>query len=406
MKPDPRVRGWRHCTLGDILQRHNEIIHPGDRTDGEAVFVGLEHIEPQSGRRIGSSKIDLGKMTGRKPTFRTGLIVYGYLRPYLNKVWVADFDGVSSVDQFAFAVNVELADTHYISWFMRSEAFLRRSSVVTTTGQLPRIGVDEILAVEINLPPLPEQRRLAAELTAALAAVDRARRAAEERLAAATALPAAYLREVFDSLAAGVPTVQIGDVSDIVSGITLGRRTHADAGRRVSYLRVANVKDGFFDLSDVYSIQATEEEIKKLRLQRGDLLLTEGGDRDKLGRGTFWNCELLECVHQNHIYRVRLDGDRFDPLFVSLMLQSEYGKRYFLVHAKQTTGIATINQQVLRRFPVLAFPLPEQRRLAAALSRKLAAAEALSGRLWEELAGIAALSGALFRQAFGGEPGP
>ena len=179
---------WPTRRLGDVLVRHNEVIHPGERT-GEATFVGLEHIEPNSGRRIGSLTIDLGSLTGRKPTFRRGQIVYGYLRPYLNKVWVAEFDGYSSVDQFAFDVRPELADTEFVAAFMRSETFLRRSSIVTTTGQLPRIGTEQIAAVPIELPPVDVQRRIAADLAEQLAVADAARRAAEERLAAAEALP-------------------------------------------------------------------------------------------------------------------------------------------------------------------------------------------------------------------------
>ena len=187
---------WPTPRLGDVLVRHNEVIHPGERT-GEATFVGLEHIEPNSGRRIGSLTIDLGSLTGRKPTFRRGQIVYGYLRPYLNKVWVAEFDGYSSVDQFAFDVMPELADTEFVAAFMRSETFLRRSSIVTTTGQLPRIGTEQIAAVPIELPTLDVQRRIVAGLADQLAATDVARRAAEEQLALISAIPASLLRSIF-----------------------------------------------------------------------------------------------------------------------------------------------------------------------------------------------------------------
>lgn len=146
------ARGWETRRLGDVLRRYNEIVHPGDRQGGKAVFVGLEHIEPHTGRRIGSGTVDFASMTGRKPTFKRGQIVYGYLRPYLNKVWVADLDGCSSVDQFAFDVSPELADTTFVAAFMRSATFLRRAQGATTTGQLPRISIDEIAAVEIELP--------------------------------------------------------------------------------------------------------------------------------------------------------------------------------------------------------------------------------------------------------------
>lgn len=192
-----KVSPSQSMKLADVLRRHNEIIHPGDRQQGEAVFVGLEHIESNTGRRIGSLTIDLAKLTGRKPTFRRGQIIYGYLRPYLNKVWIAEFDGCSSVDQFAFDVRKDLADPEFMAAFLRSDTFLRRSAVVTTTGQLPRISIDEIMAVEVDLPPLGEQKRIAGELMAAMAAVDAARRAAQEQLATINALPAALLRQVF-----------------------------------------------------------------------------------------------------------------------------------------------------------------------------------------------------------------
>lgn len=194
----PQASEWETRTLGELLNRYNEIIHPGDRKNGEAVFVGLEHIEPHTGRRIGAGKIEFASMTGRKPTFKRGQIVYGYLRPYLNKVWVADFDGCSSVDQFAFDVNPELADTTFVAAFMRSATFLRRAQGVTTTGQLPRISIDEIAAVKIDLPPdLPTQRRLAAELTQRLAAAEGVIARCREELAAIEALPASLLRDAF-----------------------------------------------------------------------------------------------------------------------------------------------------------------------------------------------------------------
>lgn len=66
----PQASGWETRTLGELLNRYNEIIHPGDRKSGEAVFVGLEHIEPHTGRRISAGKVEFASMTGRKPTFK------------------------------------------------------------------------------------------------------------------------------------------------------------------------------------------------------------------------------------------------------------------------------------------------------------------------------------------------
>lgn len=192
------TRSWESRRLGELMTRFNYIIHPGDRAEGEAVFVGLEHIESNTGRRIGSLTLDLGSLTGRKPTFKKGQIVYGYLRPYLNKVWIAEFDGCSSVDQFAFEVHRDAADVAFVAAFMRSDTFLRRSAVVTTTGQLPRISIDEILAVTIDIPQtVADQSRIASDLSARLDHAMTLTQTCQAQIADINALPAALLRAAF-----------------------------------------------------------------------------------------------------------------------------------------------------------------------------------------------------------------
>ncbi len=98
MSAAARRLGAATVTLGEVLTPRNEIVHPRDNPTGPDVFVGLEHIEPGTGRRLGSEPMEKSTMTGRKARFKAGDIVYGYLRPYLNKVWLADFDGLCSVD--------------------------------------------------------------------------------------------------------------------------------------------------------------------------------------------------------------------------------------------------------------------------------------------------------------------
>lgn len=132
------------------------------------------------------------------------------------------------------------------------------------------------------------------------------------------------------------------------------------ATRKVPYLAVSNVQDKFLDMQVVKTIEATEAEILRYRLKEDDILLTEGGDPDKLGRGTLWAAELAEAIHQNHIFRVRVTSKDILPVFLIWLLGSPYGKAYFLRSAKQTTGIASINRRQLSEFPVLVPPRREQ----------------------------------------------
>ena len=193
----PQAQAWPRKRLGDVLRLRKEIIHPHDKPKGPAVFVGLEHIEPNTGCRIGSVDVEMSRLTGRKPQFHKGDIVYGYLRPYLNKIWIADFDGLCSVDQFAFEVDNRLAQSGFIAWFMRSPIYLERSRVDTTTGQLPRIGTGEVAGVEFGCPSMDEQRKVVKAIDSETGEIMRVRRGLECQLAALDHLPAALLRQAF-----------------------------------------------------------------------------------------------------------------------------------------------------------------------------------------------------------------
>ncbi len=96
------------------------------------------------------------------------------------------------------------------------------------------------------------------------------------------------------------------DVAEIVSGVTKGRKLGGKQTVFAPYLRVANVQDGYLNLSEIKEIEVLPTDIEKYRLLDGDILLTEGGDPDKLGRGTVWREHIEGCIHQNHIFRVRI----------------------------------------------------------------------------------------------------
>ena len=154
-------------------------------------------------------------------------------------------------------------------------------------------------------------------------------------------------------------------LADVVSGITKGRKIRETELIEVPYMAVSNVKDGYIDWTTVKTIMATKQEIEQYRLLPYDVLMTEGGDPDKLGRGSVITKPLKNSIHQNHIFRVRLLTERILPVYFSEYLQHQKAKRYFLGCAKQTTGIASINMKQLRALPVLVPPLKLQEQFAA-----------------------------------------
>ena len=119
-------------------------------------------------------------------------------------------------------------------------------------------------------------------------------------------------------LPAGWEWTTLGQIAAIKGGLTKGKkRRPGDLVRVVPYLRVANVQRGHIDLTEVKEIEASDREIADLQLCPGDVLLNEGGDRDKLGRGWIWSGQLPVCIHQNHVFRARLRESVADPKFVS-----------------------------------------------------------------------------------------
>lgn len=389
--------GWRWAKLGDV-----------------AIYINGMAFKPDDWEQFGTPIIRIQNLNDPKAPFNYSTREvderYRVTDGDLLISWSASLDafvwdrGPAILNQHIFKVieHSDIIRRDYLYYAVREAMDEIRAQVHGAT--MRHITRPEFEAIMIPLPPLPEQRRLAALLDEALALVAQARAAAEARLEAARALPAALLREVFESEEArGWPHVSLGEVGSISSGITLGRSFDGILTRRVPYLRVANVKDGCLDLNDVYEISVPESDITKCRLQYGDLLLTEGGDPDKLGRGTFWEEQIPECIHQNHIFRVRFDLNCFLPEFLSWQIGSSYGKGYFLAHAKQTTGIATINQRVLAGFPLLVPPIATQRQIVKYLTELTAGVETMSVALQAQLDALNALPAALLHRAFAGE---
>lgn len=157
--------------------------------------------------------------------------------------------------------------------------------------------------------------------------------------------------------------VSLGNFSEISSGLTLGKEYPEYGTEAMPYLRVANVQDGYLDLNEIKYIRVPYNQIGKLLLKKGDVLMNEGGDFDKLGRGTVWNDEIPNCLHQNHVFKVRLDKQKMLPEYLAFYSASSYGKIFFIVSSKQSTNLASINKTQLLGFPIIKPELIEQHRI-------------------------------------------
>jgi type I restriction enzyme, S subunit len=154
--------------------------------------------------------------------------------------------------------------------------------------------------------------------------------------------------------------VPLDEVAVIMGGVAKGHKLKGENVRSCAYLRVANVQRGFFDLTEMKHMEVPVQQIEKYRVKNGDLLITEGGDWDKVGRTAIWAGELADCLHQNHIFKVRVPSPLLMNEWVELVLNSEIGRDYFSGASKQTTNLASINMTQLRSFSLLIPPVSEQ----------------------------------------------
>jgi len=162
--------------------------------------------------------------------------------------------------------------------------------------------------------------------------------------------------------AAGGERLRLKNIASIQMGLTLGKDYHGQELIERPYLRVANVQMGHVDTADVATILVPPAEASRCTLRVGDVLMTEGGDIDKLGRGTVWDARIDPCLHQNHIFAVRC-RDSLVPEYLALWLQSPAVRDYFYLTAKKTTNLASTNSTTLGELPVALPPLGVQRSL-------------------------------------------
>ena len=269
------------------------------------------------------------------------------------------------------------------------------------------LSYSELKNKPIVVPPLAKQEHIAAFLDAECAEIDavleKTRASIEEykrlKQAVITQAVTKGIRGDMPMKDSGIEWIgdipaewrktQLRHCAAIKSGITLGKKYEkTDSLVERPYLRVANVQDGYVDLSVLTTIEVTQDEELKYRLRAGDVLMTEGGDRDKLGRGCVWHGEIEPCLHQNHIFAVQTSKDTLLPEFLEYLTVSDVGRSYFDVTAIKTTNLACTSSSKVLAFTI---PLPsveEQAEIVEALNTKCAGIDALVAKKQQYLTEI------------------
>ena len=291
-----------------------------------------------------------------------------------------------------FSVRPQNIVGRYLFYSLQTPYFLDGgAATMTGVGGLKRVSSYYMKNVKIVFPPLSEQSTIASYLDAQCAKIDEIIAQDKASIEDYKQWKASIIYEAvtkgLDSNVemkdSGIPWIgkvpthwrvtKIKNFVSIRSGITLGKQYHPGT-QLIScpYLRVANVKAEYVDLQDVATIMVTSEEAEKYALKSGELLMTEGGDRDKLGRGTIWHGEIPGCLHQNHVFAVQVNEKYMLTKFLDYLTASPVGREYFDLTAKKTTNLASTNSTTILQFSVPIPPLTEQEKIIAILDRNTA----------------------------------
>lgn len=158
-------------------------------------------------------------------------------------------------------------------------------------------------------------------------------------------------------------------LATIQTGMAKGKELEGVETTEIPYLRVANVQDGYLDLETLHHLKVPVSSVDRYLLQKGDVLMNEGGDFDKLGRGCIWNSEVDPCVHQNHVFAVRPHS--ISGKWLNTYTSSRAANSYFISRSKQSTNLASISSTNLMGLPVPVPPREEVREIFSRMSERV-----------------------------------
>jgi type I restriction enzyme S subunit len=381
------------------------ILSPELVQDGLPVFSASVGIAPW------------GFIENRDVVFERGTIVVS-ARGTIGDIKLPDFDQFVSTQ-----TTIAIAPSNGIEpAFVLNQLKCVDWHLFTATTAIPMLTISRLNEIRLCIAPLPEQRRIVAKIDGLTARTARARKELDRLPTLIARYKGAVLALAFSGrltqdwriglernskgegeYPGGWAVKELAEISDIQGGIQVGKkRPESTVLVEVPYLRVANVQRGWLSLDEIKMIGVTAAERDRLLLEDGDILMNEGGDRDKLGRGWVWRAEIPECIHQNHVFRIRLHERGFPSEYVS-HYANENGQRYFIDQGTQTTNLASISKRKVAALPVPIPPTDEAmeivRRIKSAFGwlDRVAADHAAAARIFPKL------DAAILAKAFRGE---
>lgn len=346
----------QRVTLSSVCRQERLTVKPGERDDLR--YIGLESIEAGTGLLV-EGELSKTPDAPQANSFQFGPqhVLYGKLRPYLNKILVPTFEGKCSTEIVPLLPSADL-DRRYLAFFLRNTQTVARISEKTSGARMPRANMGFVLGMKLPLPPLTEQRRIV-DLLSRAEGILRLRREAQAKTQAI--IPALFL-DMFGDPAMnpkGWPVHPLGDL--LAESPTLGTMAKpSPTAARWLDLRVANIQDGQLTLRDKRWLDLEPNQIERFALRDGDLLLARAiGSLDHLGKAVIVH-PTGPWTFDSHLMRIRVNRGMLLPEYLKSLLESKSGRTEFLKHTRHSAVQYNINGKEIRRLTIPVPPIDMQ----------------------------------------------
>lgn len=293
--------------------------------------------------------------------------------------------------------------TGYLLWAVRQSV---GNLIEQATGStFEAITGSQLRSHRVAVAPLVEQERIVAAIEEHFSRLDAVELGLQRGLQQLDTLKSAVLVEAFHA-SRGLPShwnwTTIGEVAEVRGGIQKQPKRRPNKNP-APFLRVANVLRGELLLDEVHQIEVFDGELQKYRLQAGDLLVVEGnGSPQQIGRAACWEGEIADCVHQNHLIRVR-PGPNLVPRYLALYWNAPHTASVLREVASSTSGLYTLSTAKVKSIPIPLAPLPEQQRIAEEVDQQLEAHRRLEQSIRHALDRLRAVRRSILALAFSGQ---
>lgn len=377
MNTTPTQQEWKTIPLRYVCELNPAVAFEGLEEDNDVTFLPMDRVK--SGYFIPNAD-KFSKYAPSYNAFEDGDIVLAKVTPCFENGNIAIAENLVGGKGFGsselFVIRPTIAQRKFLFYYFQSSTFKQEGEAsMTGSGGLKRVSSDILRQHQLPCPNQDIQLLIANYLDRETARIDgliaekecmrtlleEKRSALVSRVVTRGLDPNAPLKPSGHEWLGEIPAhwglQRLKQLAEVRGGLTLGKQYSGDL-LEYPYLRVANVQDGYVKLNDIQTVAVPASEAASNLLASGDVLMNEGGDIDKLGRGCVWREEIKPCLHQNHVFAVRPHS--VDSDWLALWTSTIQAKRYFESRAKRSTNLASISGSNVKELPVPLPPIDEQ----------------------------------------------